>query len=335
MVSATFTLTFLAPLVLTTNALFFEPPSAQVARRHLPVRRRFTQHPPMRRQTSGGAQWSSVGCYTDDVGERTFQAKRIESDQMTAAYCQAFCDHLGYQYAGTEWGRECFCDNDFYNTGAPAPGGDCNMMCTGDSTESCGGPVRLSVYKNSGTVGDSDSPVSTEAIVMPNYGDWSSQGCYVDSVSARIVPNQVYVAQPVGPQKCLETCASLGYAFAGLEYMHECFCANDIDVAQLTSTDVGECNSTCDGDPRFFCGAGNRLLLYRNSGYIAPPDFGSVSGWTGQGCFTDYLENRVLPDRYYVPGGMTIDKCIEACSNNGYSYAGVEFANECCRFRVA
>ncbi|KAG8809217.1 hypothetical protein FRC19_005365 [Serendipita sp. 401] len=103
------------------------------------------------------------------------------------------------------------------------------MMCTGDSTESCGGPVRLSVYKNSGTVGDSDSPVSTEAIVMPNYGDWSSQGCYVDSVSARIVPNQVYVAQPVGPQKCLETCASLGYAFAGLEYMHECCRSVSVD----------------------------------------------------------------------------------------------------------
>ncbi|KAG8798005.1 hypothetical protein FRC17_007582 [Serendipita sp. 399] len=66
-----------------------------------------------------------------------------------------------------------------------------------------------------------------------------------------------------------------------------------------------------------------------NSGDITPPDFGSVGDWTGQGCFTDYLENRILPDRFYVPGGMTIEKCIEACSSNGYSYAGVEFANEC------
>jgi hypothetical protein len=44
-----------------------------------------------------------------------------------------------------EWSRECFCDWD--NDAVKANEADCAMPCTGNSSEACGGPLRLSVYQ--------------------------------------------------------------------------------------------------------------------------------------------------------------------------------------------
>jgi hypothetical protein len=38
------------------------------------------------------------------------------------------------------------CGQAILNGGAPAPAGDCNMVCVGNPNEFCGGPNRLNVY---------------------------------------------------------------------------------------------------------------------------------------------------------------------------------------------
>jgi len=43
------------------------------------------------------------------------------------------------------------CGSAISNGGAPAPAADCNMVCSGDGTEFCGGPNKLNVYNFTGT----------------------------------------------------------------------------------------------------------------------------------------------------------------------------------------
>jgi glucan 1,3-beta-glucosidase len=58
------------------------------------------------------------------------------------------------------------------------------------------------------------------------------------------------------------------------------------------------------------------------------------SGWTFLGCYTDSVSARTLSQRFDVAGGasaMTIEACKAVCHSNGYSLAGVEYADECCK----
>ena len=47
-------------------------------------------------------------------------------------------------FAGLQYSRECFCDNNYDDYGTAD---NCNMACSGDSGQTCGGSWALSVYK--------------------------------------------------------------------------------------------------------------------------------------------------------------------------------------------
>lgn len=46
-------------------------------------------------------------------------------------------------------------------------------------------------------------------------------------------------------------------------------------------------------------------------------------------CVSDSKLDRVLPDLMEVNSEMTIAMCLSYCRSNGYSYAGVEYKEEC------
>jgi glucan 1,3-beta-glucosidase len=58
------------------------------------------------------------------------------------------------------------------------------------------------------------------------------------------------------------------------------------------------------------------------------------SGWAFLGCYTDSVSARTLSQHIAVSGGAsatTIEACQAACHALGYSLAGVEYADECCK----
>lgn len=63
------------------------------------------------------------------------------------------------------------CGNSIPTTSTVAPASECSMGCTGDTTEACGGPNRLSIYWN----GKADTPGPSH-----NPGDlgFGFMGCY-------------------------------------------------------------------------------------------------------------------------------------------------------------
>ncbi len=53
--------------------------------------------------------------------------------------------------------------------------------------------------------------------------------------------------------------------------------------------------------------------------------------WTSKGCYTDG-NPRTLADKTYMDTtGMTVESCISFCDGAGFVYAGVEYAQECCK----
>lgn len=72
-------------------------------------------------------------------------------------YCLDQCFSNGYQYAGIQYTRECYCDNEFGKYGQ-APLSDCNRDCADGSENKCGGSWRNNIY-----LSDSQVSVSRKA----------------------------------------------------------------------------------------------------------------------------------------------------------------------------
>ncbi|XP_063420121.1 uncharacterized protein LOC134705307 [Mytilus trossulus] len=89
-----------------------------------------------------------VGCYTDYCPNH----RRILGDKamvrisdLSSEKCNILCQ--GYRYFGIENSHECFCGNNMDTITFPkTPERECNMACTGDRTQMCGGFCRISIY---------------------------------------------------------------------------------------------------------------------------------------------------------------------------------------------
>ncbi|CAO3667062.1 unnamed protein product [Umbelopsis vinacea] len=56
----------------------------------------------------------------------------------------------------------------------------------------------------------------------------------------------------------------------------------------------------------------------------------SSGGWTSLGCYVDELTPRTLPyGAATIASGMTVEGCQQECAAASYTFAGVEYGNEC------
>ncbi|WWD04019.1 hypothetical protein V865_002082 [Kwoniella europaea PYCC6329] len=162
---------------------------------------------------------------------------------------------------------------------------------------------------------------------------WSSVGCIVDNTNSRALPGVSSTnANNNTIQGCVSSCASKGYLFAGVEYGQECWCSN---TATLTSAASTDCNMVCPGDIWSTCGGSSRINVYRSAnaptdGQPTPlPDSSLPSGWSSLGCMVDDQSNRALNGGSTTSSSNTVQSCISSCASKGFTYAGVEYGQEC------
>lgn len=89
------------------------------------------------------------GCYTELPNSRLLAGPSTAGKNITAESCTSFCRAQGtsHLWAGLEYGRECYCASTLPKSAAAAPETSCNMVCSGDKKEWCGGSRRISMYK--------------------------------------------------------------------------------------------------------------------------------------------------------------------------------------------
>ncbi|KAK3105890.1 hypothetical protein FSP39_007994 [Pinctada imbricata] len=139
-----------------------------------------------------------------------------------------------------QYGKECFC-GDLMKNYPLRPDSECDMACSGNRNQKCGGSWRISVYR-------------TNNIEKDLY-----VGCFVDKYS-RILPDMT-IYQKNSIALCLATCKEKNATYAGVEYGKECFCGNLMKNYPLRPD--SECDMACSGNRYQKCGGSWRISVYR------------------------------------------------------------------------
>ena len=130
------------------------------------------------------------------------------------------------------------------------------MRCAGDSTQFCGAGNRLELYYSNATTGGGEPSQPAEVGGYAWFGCWAETG----DGAARALPGRSYADDRVTLDACAGFCE--GSAFFGAEYGRECYCGEALN-GDSTERPAGECGMVCAGDRGQFCGAGDRLSVYR------------------------------------------------------------------------
>ncbi|KAL0956983.1 hypothetical protein HGRIS_003084 [Hohenbuehelia grisea] len=212
-------------------------------------------------ECASNSAWEPQGCFFDSPGRaRTLSgASYVDSHNMTIETCVAFCQNGGYNYAGVEFGQECYCDHALQLEGKQTTSSDCNIPCSGNSDQICGAGDHLNIFYSGNPEPTSPRKVDT----------WKYAGCYVDNPASdlRVLERNVAIPAGVTVEYCTKACKSAGFQVAGMEFGTECWCAHTFDADQAQETD---CHMACAGDHREYCGAPDRLTIYRDSSSNTP-----------------------------------------------------------------
>jgi hypothetical protein len=177
--------------------------------------------------------WQALGCYLDGT-PRTLrnQSSSASGNSLTVANCEAACWAANFNFAGVEAGKECWCGS-FMGNEMASNTNDCNMACSGASSETCGGISRINVYQAvtstttyiptpyNPTIKSTTMPTPTSSPV-----NWQAVGCYAEN-NLRILRNKATVAGGENNntrQGCIDTCDKAGYFYAGVQFARECWC---------------------------------------------------------------------------------------------------------------
>ena len=202
--------------------------------------------------------WEYVGCANETNPRALPLASYSSSTGMTVESCQKFCTSSSNNYglAGIEYGGECYCANALQSYSAVGQSG-CNMACTGNSSEICGGSSRLSVYNLTTFV----PPTTVKAV-----GSYVSEGCYNEASNGRLLTGPAYTnTSGMTVESCVAFCkaSSPSQAYAGVEYGQECYCGSSLPNGATTAS-INSCNMLCTGNAEEFCGAASLLNVYYN-----------------------------------------------------------------------
>lgn len=198
--------------------------------------------------------YTLVGCWTELSSGRALGQRATSDPDMTNELCADFC--ADFRYFATQFGDECYCGSHVAKATESAPLEDCDMTCAGDSLSYCGGPDRLELYMNADVVGgETEQPAAA--------GDFAWYGCQTEIDGGRALGEAATTADDMTNEVCAEFCAE--YEFFGTEYGRECYCGDEIGDESEEAT-AGQCNMLCAGRVLEYCGAGNRLSVYRKKG---------------------------------------------------------------------
>ncbi|CAM9974029.1 unnamed protein product, partial [Pylaiella littoralis] len=181
------------------------------------------------------ASYSHVGCFADMKADRVFGSSMTSND-MSTAMCSAHCAEEGAVYMATQYGNECWCSQDEdLDYARHSESGECDMSCSGNSGETCGGFLVFDLYKTGGYM-----------------------GCFADDTDDRVLGNEITGQGDMTPDVCREHCENYGSFYYATQYGHECWCGDIDSIDHYTQNGSGSCSSDCAGDSSIACGEPSR-----------------------------------------------------------------------------
>lgn len=91
---------------------------------------------------------AQLGCYRDEKEFRLLSGYFVNFKAAnTPDKCVQLCLQSGFPYAGVQYGTECFCGSNAPADSTKLPDSTCNMKCSGDPHEICGGYYAMNIYE--------------------------------------------------------------------------------------------------------------------------------------------------------------------------------------------
>ncbi|KAF8061683.1 hypothetical protein FPV67DRAFT_291725 [Lyophyllum atratum] len=206
-------------------------------------------------------RYGYLGCFTDDhPGSNSLTV--LFSGGPTIERCLDFCNsQAGYYnlaYVGLGRGGGCFCDWVLQNTAVQVDDSECNVPCSGNSSQPCGAQGRLTIVSLPG------SPTSAPAVVNGNGKAWAYQGCYHDSQTAKVFPYRAIVdTRFFTLEVCADACGRAGFHYAGVEYRDECWCGTASQLEGVVKGPNDDCGMACIYNYFERCGNADRMSVYK------------------------------------------------------------------------
>lgn len=164
---------------------------------------------------------------------------------------------MGIEYGGECWAGQTLDQSIATNVSITA----CQMTCSGNTTEICGGPNLLTTYTRKTPVVSSTEEYSNDHNMGFNY-----YGCVAEPASgSRLLKTLLAANDTMTVDMCLRLVQwannvdGAGYQYAGLEYGQECWAALKNSSALVTASG---CDMGCKGNATQWCGGSSRLDLY-------------------------------------------------------------------------
>ncbi|MBN3316732.1 WSCD2 protein, partial [Atractosteus spatula] len=150
-------------------------------------------------------------------------------------------------------------------------------------------------------------------------------GCYTDDTQKRALRGASFFDyRKMTVFRCQDNCAERGYMYAGLEFGAECYCGHKIQAPNASESD---CNMECKGEKTNTCGGANRLSIYRlELSQESARRYGSA---IFKGCFRKPENVSFALPVHAVILNMSVDKCVDFCTEKEYSLAVL--AGQSCR----
>ncbi|KAF2426201.1 WSC-domain-containing protein [Tothia fuscella] len=302
--------------------------------------------------TNGSAQYGYIGCFRENSPGRQLSTN-IYTDIKgnTNDKCIAACSAAGWIYAGTQYQNECWCGN-----AIPIQQDlerDCNYVCTGNGSQTCGGngyfgdKARMSLFSDLTRFKNVTSPPLS---IPQSVNGYNYVGCYAEKGGKAMGAKATTDSRFMTVELCAAFCSA--YPYFSVEYAQECYCGNSISNTIATLTFDSLCQTmTCKGNNSEYCGAGNYAQIYQLNGMkptlslssaaatSSSPISASVSvvsttatplsltNYAYMGCYNETHDRRALNAKAGGGSTNTLNSCASFCL--GYSYFGVEFGSEC------
>ena len=202
------------------------------------------------------AGWSaaSTQCIKEATSGRALTGWSVSDSKMTIATCLSACQQRGFQYAGLEYGSECYCGSSLSNGASLSASSDaCTMPCANDAASTCGGSGALQLFVNPAL-----APVIPPATVINGY---TASGC-IQEVSGRALTGLRVDDEKMTLEICIASCAAVGFRYAGVEYGVECYCGSTLVNGASTTLTSGQCYMNCPGNAAQKCGGPNAIQLF-------------------------------------------------------------------------
>ena len=217
-----------------------------------------------------------IGCYSDNPipnmspltlaspGQPTLVARTSPyclisgsgSPSLTISTCQKLAQQAGLPYFSLQNSQECYGAYDLAMAKGNGPSSSCNMPCTGNASQVCGGAWANSLYE------------ASNSTYLGCWTDGVTSCCDSDITNRRVTHILFRVSGDNSVGICNFFALTRGFAFFSLQNSYTCLGTNDVSMA-LSAGPSSACNMACTGNPSQMCGGPYANSVYRT--YTPPP----------------------------------------------------------------